>query len=58
MLQLLDSKKMIEEKIKDIDQMLIDLDIDESNDVDSQKPNAEIDIKGLDVLDVLHNILN
>lgn len=57
-MQLLDSKKIIKERIEDIDQMLIDLDIDASNDVDSQSTNAEIDINGLDVLGVLHNILN
>lgn len=57
-LQLLDSKKQIEKKIEDIDQMLNDLDVNESQKTDSQNANSSIDINGLDVLDVLHNILN
>jgi hypothetical protein len=58
LLQLLDSKRIIEKKIEDIDQMLKDIDIGELGDTDTQGVNSNIDINGLDVLDVLHNILN
>lgn len=55
---MLDSKKIIESKINDIDQMISELDIDENNDVYAQKQDTLVDIEGLDVIDVLHNLLN
>ncbi len=56
---MLNAKKHIESKINDIDQMLKDLDIDESMiDTDTQNTNPAINIDELDVVDVLHNILN
>ena len=53
-----DIKKNIESKINDIDQMLNELTIDEIRDANENTPNPEIDIEELDVVDVLHNILN
>jgi len=51
-----DLKKHIRSKINDIDLMLTELNIQEVNDGEKNKP--EIDIETLDVVDVLHNILN
>lgn len=55
-----DIKKHIESKINDINQMLSELDIDETPDigVKTQGTDPKIDISKLDVVDVLHNILN
>ncbi len=53
-----ESKKKIEEKIHELDEMLADLDADDTNDADGKRKNTKIDINGLDVVDVLHNILN
>ena len=51
-------KKHIERKIHDIDQMLNELILDEVNDETTTEEQPKIDINQLDVVDVLHNILN
>jgi len=53
-----DLKKHIESKINDIDQMLNDLNLDEGKDENEKVTQPQIDINDLDVVDVLHNILN
>jgi len=53
-----DLKKHIESKINDIDQMLNDLNLDEDKDENEKVTQPQIDINDLDVVDVLHNILN
>lgn len=54
-------KKQLESKINDIDKMLSELDFSETNqdDVQHVQPiDPKIDINTLDVVDVLHGILN
>ncbi len=53
-----DVKQNIQSKINDIDQMLNDLNADENVLNKTDDINAIIDINKLDVVDVLHNILN
>lgn len=56
-----DLKKQLESKINDIDKMLSELDFSETNqdDVQHVQPiDPKIDINTLDVVDVLHGILN
>jgi len=53
-----DNKKKIEDKLHELDEMLADLDVDEEVKTNDTLPKSKIDIKGLDVVDVLHNILN
>lgn len=53
-----DIKKHIERKISDIDQMLNELMIDEIKVEENNTPDNNINIDDLDVVDVLHNILN
>lgn len=56
-----DLKKQLESKINDIDKMLSELDFSETNQDDEQhvQPiDPKIDINTLDVVDVLHGILN
>lgn len=52
-----DVKQNIRNKIRDIDQMLNDLSADE-NEMNVTKEETLIDINELDVVDVLHKILN
>lgn len=51
-------KKEIESKIKDIDKMMDDLGLDELETDKQISDKSNIDINGLDVLEVLNNILN
>jgi len=53
-----EGKKKIEEKISELDEMLADLTTAEATDTDGMSLNTQININGLDVVDVLHNILN
>lgn len=53
-----DVKQNIKSKINDIDQMINDLNADENALNKADDINAIIDINKLDVVDVLHNILN
>lgn len=56
-----DLKKQLESRINDIDKMLSELDFTETNENDVQhvQPiDPKIDINSLDVVDVLHGILN
>jgi hypothetical protein len=52
------TKKHIESKISDINQMLNELDFSDSSEQIDTNINPSIDINKLDVVDVLHNILN
>lgn len=51
-------KKEIESKIKDIDKMMDDLGLDDLETDTPVSDKSNIDINGLDVLEVLNNILN
>lgn len=53
-------KKQIKSKINDINQMLSELDLneDQNHSMETLAINPKIDINKLDVVDVLHNILN
>lgn len=51
-------KKEIENKINDIDQMMNELGLKDIDSDVSKTDQSAIDIDGLDVLEVLNNILN
>lgn len=51
-------KKEIQNKINDIDQMMNELGLQDIDSDDNQTDQSIIDINGLDVLEVLNNILN
>lgn len=53
-----ESKKKIESKLHELDEMLADIDIDKIISLDDQERDPKINISELDVVDVLHNILN
>jgi hypothetical protein len=57
-LKVQNTKKHIESKISDINQMLNELDFSDSSEQIDTNINPSIDINKLDVVDVLHNILN
>ena len=57
-LKLSESKKKIESKLHELDEMLADIDIDKIISLDDQERDPKINISELDVVDVLHNILN
>lgn len=51
-------KKEIENKINDIDQMMTELGLEDLEHDEQATDQSKIDIDGLDVLEVLNNILN
>lgn len=51
-------KEQLINKINDIDKMLSELDFTDNNEDGIQNINPKIDINVLDVVDVLHGILN
>ncbi len=51
-------KKEIENKINDIDQMMNEIGLEDIDSDDKKTNQSKIDIDGLDVLEVLNNILN
>lgn len=56
--QMVDIKKKIVEKINDIDLMLNDLDISKTAETKTDEANPKLDIKKLDVIEVIDNILS
>ncbi|MEE9332327.1 MAG: hypothetical protein V3U89_08870 [Methylophilaceae bacterium] len=55
---MVDIKKKIVEKINDIDLMLNDLDISKTAETKTDEANPKLDIKKLDVIEVIDNILS
>ena len=55
---MLDTKKRLESRISDIDKMLSELEFNNVNEDAMEMIDPKIDINQLDVVDVLHGILN
>jgi hypothetical protein len=53
-----DTKKLLESRISDIDKMLSELEFNNVNEEAMEMIDPKIDINQLDVVDVLHGILN
>jgi len=53
-----DTKKLLESRINDIDKMLSELELNNINEEAMKTIDPKIDINQLDVVDVLHGILN
>jgi len=53
-----DTKKLLESRISDIDKMLSELEFNNVNEDAMEMIDPKIDINQLDVVDVLHGILN
>ncbi len=53
-----DTKKLLESRISDIDKMLSELEFNNVNEEVMEMIDPKIDINQLDVVDVLHGILN
>ncbi len=51
------NKQKIEGKINELDEMLAELEADDVDNADDTDYKSKININGLDVVDVLHNIL-